>query len=156
MGRLLYGWCMKVIFLTDVKGVGRKGEVKNVSDGYAANFLFPQKKAEAATEAALAKIEAAHKAHEAEVAAKDAALDKIIDMVRGAEVEIAVQATPKGGLFKKVNEADIVKAIRLVKSVEVPESSVLLDEPFRETGEYRVELRSKNKRTEIIVKVVAK
>ncbi len=147
---------MKVILLRDVKGLGQKGMVKDVSDGYAANFLFPQKFAEAATAAALGKIEAEKAAKQKEAEAKDAALDHLVDMVRGATVSVAVQATPSGGLFKKVNALDISRAIRLEKSVEIPESSIVLDEPFRTVGEHKVTVKSKNKKTEITVVVSAK
>ena len=147
---------MKVIFLGDVRGVGKKGEVKDVSDGYASNFLFPRKLAEAATANSLAKVEAEKKAKEAAHAAIEAAQDNILDIVRGAEVTIEVQATPTGGLFKKVGTADIARALRMAKSVEVPESFVLMDEQCHSVGKYPVQLKNKNKKAEITLVISAK
>ncbi len=147
---------MKVIFLSDVRGVGKKGDVKDVSDGYASNFLLPRKLAEAATVTSLAKVEAAQKAKEVEIAKQEEAIDRILDMVRGAEIKLQMQATPTGGLFKKVSIADIVKAIRMEKSVEVPENCIILDEQFKTTGEHVVHLKSKNKKTEIKLIISAK
>lgn len=146
---------MKVIFLRDVKGVGQKGTVKEVNDGYAANFLLPQKFAEVATDAKLAAIAKAEADKEAAKAAEEEALDKKIDMLRGAQLNINVKAAPNGGLFKKITELDVVKAIRAEKSLEVPESSIVLDEPLRSTGEHKVGLKSKNKKSELTLNVTA-
>jgi len=147
---------MKVYFLRDVRGVGKKGEIKNVADGYAANFLFPQQFAEAATQKVMERVEAQKNAHDLEIKAQDDAFDHIIDMVRGGVFEIAVQATPQGGLFKKIGEADIVKAIRLGKSVEIPDSAVDLKEPIRTVGKHSVGIHSKNKKAEITLHIMAK
>lgn len=147
---------MKVILHKDIRGVGQRGSIQNVSDGYATNFLFPQKLAEPATEAALEKIEAEKEKRAAETRAKEEAIDRIIDMVRGSTVAIEVAATPTGGLFKKVVAADIVKAIRMQKSVEVPEAAIVLDEPLRTVGEHKVFLKTTHKKSEIVVKIIAK
>lgn len=146
---------MKVIFLRDVKGVGQKGTVKEVNDGYAANFLLPQKFAEIATDKKLAEIAQAEASKEAAKAAEEAVLDKKVDTLRGATVSVSVKAAPNGGLFKKVTEIDVVKAIRAQKSLEIPESSIEMAEPLRSVGEHKIGLKSKHKKAEITVSVVA-
>lgn len=146
---------MRVIFLRDVKGVGQKGSVKDVNDGYAANFLLPQRLAEIATEAKLAAIAKAEADKQATKEAEELALDKKIDSLRGAVLTVPVKAAPSGGLFKKVTEADVVKAIRAQKSLEVPESAIEMAEPLRAVGEHKVGLKSKHKKAELTVKVEA-
>lgn len=146
---------MKVIFLRDVKGVGQRGAVKEVNDGYAANFLLPQKFAEIATDAKLAAIAKAEEDKQAKKEAEDIALDKKVDSLRGATLTVAVKAAPSGGLFKKVTEADVVKAIRAEMRLEMPESAVVMEEPLRTIGDHVVNLKSKHKKAEITVKVIA-
>jgi large subunit ribosomal protein L9 len=145
---------MKVILLSDIRGVGHKNEVKNVADGYALNFLFPKKLAEPATEAKLKVIEQAKAAKEKEAADKEAILDRLVDSLRGSVVEVKVRATEKGGLFKSVGKADVSRAIREQKSLEIPEASIVLS-PLHTTGEHEVELVSKNKKARMTVKVSA-
>lgn len=146
---------MKVILLRDLRGLGQKGAVKEVSDGYAVNFLFPQKAAEPATEEKLAAVAAEIAKKTAEKEAEELALDKKVDTLRGATFVIKVKAAPSGGLFKKVTDNDVVKAIRAEKSLEIPTSAIILDEPLRSVGKHEVGLKSKHKKAEITVEIVA-
>lgn len=146
---------MKVIFLRDVKGVGQKGTVKEVNDGYAANFLLPQKLAEVATDAKLAAVAKAEADKQAQKDAEALALDTKVDSLRGAVLTISVKAAPSGGLFKKVTEADVVKAIRAQKSLEMPEGAIVMDEPLRAVGDHAVGLKSAHKKAEVTVRVSA-
>jgi len=146
---------MKVILLKDVRSVGQHGEVKNVADGYAINFLFPQKLAEPATEEKIKQLDATQKAHEAEVAKHEAELDKKVTMVRGKKVVLQARATEKGGLFKSVTKKDIAKAILAEHSVEIPESAIELTEDHIKTvGEHKVVLYSKNEKSDLSVAIV--
>lgn len=146
---------MKVILLTDVRGVGRKFDVKNVADGYAMNYLFPRKLAEGATDARLREIEAMRQKKEAEAAALEEALLHKIDSLRGAKIEIKAKATPKGGLFKAVDEEAIARAIREQKSLEIPEDVIQLSHPLKTIGEHMVKLVHKTKRAEIVIAIKA-
>ena len=74
---------MKVILLKNVRGLGQLHEIKNVSDGYAVNFLFPQKAAEPATEAKIQQFEATRLAHEAEVKKAEEQLGNMLHSLRG-------------------------------------------------------------------------
>lgn len=144
---------MKVILLTDVKGVGRKHEVKNVADGFAINKLFPQKLAEPATEAKLAEVARAYAAKEAQKAAEEAALDRKVDALRGARVEVKARATPQGGLFKAVGQKEIVRAILEQKLLEIPVPSIVV-EPIHHTGEHKVILKGVHAKADLMVVVV--
>ncbi len=145
---------MKVILLKDVRGVGRVGEVKQVRDGYAANFLFPHKCAEPATDEKVAMFEAAVAARAAEVAKVNEQLNNKINMLRGKEIKLAVKATEKGGLFKSVSAADVVKAIRAEHSLEIPEDSIELA-PTKTVGEHTVKLSGPSVNTEMKLIITA-
>lgn len=152
---VIYAQDMKVIMLKDVRGVGQHGTIQNVADGYAVNKLLPQKLAEPATEAATARIEAAQAAKAAELVKQEEQLDTKVASLAGKRVSISARATEKGGLFKSIGPADIAKAVRLEHNLEVPEASIHVPEHIKTVGEHPVLLRSKNKKSELMVVVVA-
>ena len=125
---------MKVIFLKDVAKKGRRGEVKDVSDGYALNLLFPQGLAERATPAKIEALAREHAAHEAAHAALDAALVGHVKDADGKRFEIAVTADSKGHLYQKLDAAKIAGAIG------VPAEALSLEAPIKELGEYPITL----------------
>lgn len=145
---------MKVILLADVKKIGRRGEVKNVADGFATNKLFPQKLAEPATEEKLKAIEVMRIAKEAERVAQEAAYDRMVDSLRGSKIEIKARATDKGGLFKSVGQKEIAQAIREQKSLELPVTMIDV-EPLHSIGEHTVTLKSAHKKADLVVSIVA-
>lgn len=146
---------MKVILLKDIRGVGQHGEVKDVSDGYASNALFPKHLAEAATPQRIAQIESQKSAHEAELKKVEEQLNNKVDSLRGKKVVISSRATEKGGLFKAATVKDIAKAILAEHSLEIPEASIELSQPIKTTGEHTVKLHSKTKNSDLVVSVVA-
>lgn len=146
---------MKVILLKDVRSVGQHGEVKNVADGYAFNFLFPKKLAEPATEEKIKQLEQKKQAHEAEAAKEAEALTNKVMQLRGKKVALQARATEKGGLFKSITKKDIAKAILAEHSLEIPESVIeLMEDHIKTTGEHKVVLTSKGGKVELTVIVV--
>ncbi len=146
---------MKVILLKDVRGVGQQGEVKHVADGYALNFLFPNKLAEAATEDKIQKL-AAHKAAlEAEAREAEAMLAAKIQQLRGKRVALSVRATDKGGLFKAVSAKDVARAIKAEHNIDIPEESITFKDHIKTAGEHTALLHSKEQKAELGVSVVA-
>lgn len=146
---------MKVILLKDVRGVGQPGEVKNVADGYARNFLFPQKLAEPATEGKVKEIEAKKLAHSAELEAKEEELTQKVLSLRGKQVVISARTTEKGGLFKALSAKDIAKAVKAEHSVEIPESAIEVPEHVKTVGEHHVLLTSQKEKVELGVTIVS-
>ena len=146
---------MKVIFLKDVRGVGRAHEVKNVADGYAINFLFKQKLAEPATEEKVKALEAKAQAHEAEVEKQEEELTKKVLSLRGKKIVLRARATEKGGLFKAIAAKDIMKAIKDEHEVELSEDVFTFPEHIKTVGEHMVLAQSKTQKAEIIVAIVA-
>jgi len=145
---------MKVILLKDVRAVGQHGEVKNVADGYATNFLFPQKLAEQATEEKVKQYEAHKQAHEAELAQHEAALASQVLQLKGKEIVISARATEKGGLFKAIAAKDVLAAIKAEHGVILPESALHFPEHIKTVGEHTALLSSKNQKVELIVSIV--
>lgn len=146
---------MKVIFLKDVRRVGQHGEIKNVADGYAANFLFPQKLAEPATEAKIAQFEKQKQEHAAELAKAEEQQDKKVSSLRGKKVTITARATEKGGLFKAITAKDVSKAILGEHSLEIGEDMLHLSDPIKTVGEYKVVIQSKNQKADMTVVITA-
>lgn len=146
---------MKVIFLKDVRMVGRKDEVKNVADGYAINFLFKQNLATPATEEKLKEFEAKKAAHDAELAKQEDELTKKIHSLRGKKIIIKAKATEKGGLFKTITAKDVAHQLVVQHKVAIPETAVSLPEHLKTVGEHTVVVRSKTIKAEITLEVVA-
>ena len=146
---------MKVIFLKDVRRVGRAGEIKDVADGYAANFLFPSKSAEPATAQKIEQIAQQKQAAAEAVRKEEEVLGNKVAALSGKKVTIPVRATPKGGLFKTVLAKDVVKAILGEHALHIPEESVALENPIKTIGDHTVHIVAKNKKVEMTVAVVA-
>ena len=128
---------MKVILLKDVKNLGRKNEIKNVSDGYARNLLLPRKLAAVATATEIKKVEE-KKAEERQRAEKDLEKNQeVVVKMEGLEIEIAAKTDKEGGLYAALSPAQISKALQ-AKGFEIKKGQVKIDEPIKEIGETEV------------------
>lgn len=146
---------MKVIMLKDVGGVGRRGEVKDVSDGYGLNHLIAHGFAQQATpEKIKAHEEATKKESEARAKEEQALIAKVRSL-EGARVEIGARATEKGGLFKSLGVLDIQKAIREQKNIEIPAECISLEKPIKEIGDHEIQLKTADVKSRLLVAVKA-
>ena len=128
---------MKIILLKDVEKLGKKGEVKNVADGYARNFLIPNKLAALATKSELAKLEK-QKEIETEKAEEELKLyQKIASQIDGLEIEILVKVSEEDKLFGAVTTSQIAEKLK-EKNFEIKKEQIKLEEPIKEIGEYEV------------------
>lgn len=131
---------MKVVLLADVKGQGKKGELCNVSDGYARNFLFPKKLAIEADNAALNELKnreeakAHHKQEEINAAKATAAL------LDGKTVTIKAKAGSAGRLFGSVTSKEIAAEIKNVLGVEIDRKKMTAPD-IKNFGEYTAEIK---------------
>ena len=130
---------MKVLLLQDVKGTGKKGEVVNVSDGYARNFLLPRKladpaDAQAINAANIQKSAAQHRKFTAGVKAREQA--KALD---GQTVHVKARVGENGKMFGTVSGKEIAAALLEQKGVEVDRKKIAI-EPIRALGEYTAKL----------------
>ncbi len=146
---------MKVILSDDVRNVGRRGDVKEVNDGYARNFLFPNKLAEMATAGALKKVEAMkadRDRHDSEIVKH---LQSIAHKISEMKIRFQLKMGPDGSVFGSINKDAILKALREHNVVTKERIDVILDRPLKALGEYTVPLDLKKGVTTQLVVVVA-
>lgn len=146
---------MKVLLEQDVKGTGKQGEIINVSDGYARNFLFPRKLASPADASAvnaanISKSAAAHRKFQAGLAARDAA-----KQLEGAVLTVSANVGDNGKLFGTITGKEIAAALKEQKGVDIDKKKISLSEPIRATGEYAAKI-SLFENTSATVKIVVK
>ncbi len=146
---------MKVILLKDVVNVGQKGSVKEVSDGYAQNFLIARGLAEQATAEKIAALQSAQEREEKARVQELAALGALVQSLEGKKVELQVRATEKGGLFKAIGASDIARTIKEQTEKNIPVEGIKLSKPIKEVGEHAVELVSGDARAHVTVVVSA-
>lgn len=130
---------VKVILLQDVESLGKKYEVKEVKDGYARNFLLPQKLVRAATKDALKWL-----ADQKEVIEKEAEEDLkkaqvLASDIDGLELTIAVKVGDEGQLFESINNQKISEKLKEM-GFEVKKSHIILEKPIKELGEFPVNI----------------
>ena len=143
---------MKVILLKDVRGLGTRHTVKDVSDGYATNYLLPQQLAEIATPQKLETLVAQQEAAQARAREEEAALDSTVAAAEGKEIKLTARATEKGGLFKTITTKDVVHGLREQHALTIPEDMVRM-EPIKTTGEHPITLQGKHKKAHATVVV---
>ena len=126
---------MKVILLTDVKDIGKKSEVLNVSDGYARNYLFPRKWAMEATPAAVKEIERKHALEEKLEAERRDEANRRAAQLSGKTIEMKAKCGEKGRLYGSITAQEVADALKAQHGVDVDKRKVEV-EPIRQTGEY--------------------
>jgi len=130
---------MKVLLTGDVKKLGWLGDVVDVADGYARNYLLPQGLAKMATDNNIKTIAKAKAKHAEERKLLKAQLEKVVQAVEGAEAVIAAPANEQGHLFGSVFRHDIANNLR-AQGFEVRDDAVSLYEHIKEVGSYKIKL----------------
>ncbi len=134
---------MKVILLHDVPNVGRKYDVKNVSDGYGRNFLLAKNLAKIATIQAVQEIEKLKKQTEQEKEIHKDILEKNVESLEGVRLEIKEKANEKGHLFAGINKEEIAEILKKQKHIEIPPVMIELEQPIKEIGEHKIKVKDK-------------
>ena len=129
---------MKLILLSEVLDLGKRGDLVDVSDGYARNYLLPQKKAMKATEGALAHAESLRTAREEADRVAKADATRIASQLAGIRVVIAAQAGDEGKLYGSVGAPDVVEGIIKFTGVTLERRNVELRTPIRAIGLHEV------------------
>lgn len=125
---------MKVIFLKDVKGKAKKGEVKNVPDGYARNYLLKNKLAEEATSGNLKALDAKKKKqNRLEIEEKENAI-ALKDTLANLTVELEAKSGDNGRLFGSITSKQIAEALNKQHGHKLDKRKIELDEPIRTLG----------------------
>jgi len=132
---------MKVIFLKDVPGAAKAGETKDVPDGYARNFLIPNKLAVIATPAAKTQMEAQKQAAIRRQAQQEAELKALAGRIAGKTVRVSGKAGSEGQLYGSITNADVAAALSKMLGEEVDKRKIELAEPIRRTGSFEATVR---------------
>ena len=144
---------MKVILLCDVKGQGKKDQIIEVSDGYARNFLFPQKKAIAADAKATNELKNKEEAKQYKINEEKKAASALAARINDAIVEIPMEHGADGRLYGAVTAKDIAEALKKMLSVEIDKRKIILKDSIKTSGTHSVEIKLY---TDIVAKFTVK
>ena len=132
---------MKVILQQDVKGQGKKGQLVEVSEGYARNFLLPRKLAIEATTDAINTLNLKEKARKAEEARQKAEAEAIAGKLKDCPVKLTAKAGNGGKLFGAVTTKEISDGLKKQYNIDIPKQKLVLDEPIKAFGTYQVKAK---------------
>ena len=132
---------MKVILQQDVKGQGKKGQLVDVSDGYARNFLLPKKLAVIATAENLNTMKQQEKARKAQQAAEKAEAEALSKKLESLTVKVAAKAGEGGRLFGAVTAKEISECLSQQHGVNIAKAKLVLDEPIKACGGYKIKAK---------------
>ena len=127
---------MKVILLQDIKDVGKKFDVKNVSDGYARNFLFPRNLAKIATKGEIEEMESRKAAWQKQEEETKNKLEALAKSLAGKEFTFYLKTGERGAVFGSVSKDDIKDKLSLSNS----DTYINLERPIKTLGEHQIEV----------------
>ncbi|MEM9711613.1 MAG: 50S ribosomal protein L9 [Actinomycetota bacterium] len=147
---------MRIILRRDVSGVGTTGEVIEVADGYAQNYLIPQGMAMRASDGAIAQAATMKRARDARDAEQRAAAEEVARTLVPKVITVSAKAGAGGKLYGSVTTSDVAHAVEAQAGIELDRRVLSLDEPIRELGSHSVAARLHDDvRFQIQVEVVA-
>ena len=132
---------MKVIFNVDVRGQGKKGELKDVSDGYARNYLLPRGLAAEATADNINAMKLKEKAKAAQLAREKAQALENAKKLEGVQVIIRARAGGAGKLFGAVTSQEIIDALKEQFDIDIEKNKIVQAEPIKSFGSYTVKAK---------------
>jgi large subunit ribosomal protein L9 len=132
---------MKIIFLKELSGTGKKGEIKDVADGYAQNFLIAQGFAAVATAEVQAKVAKEQREANAKQQKEVARLSSLVADLEKRVFTVKVKVGDKGQIFSGVHEKDIAAAINAKLAINLEKNQVVLAKPIKELGEHKVKVK---------------
>lgn len=135
---------MKVVLLQDVKGTGKKGELVNVSDGYARNFLFPRKIAKEADAQAINELKNAEQSKQYKIETETAQAKENADKLNGQTLTMFGKAGKGGKLFGSVTSKEIAAELQKKFGISVDKRKIVLDNDIKSFGTYNCEVKLYN------------
>lgn len=131
---------MQVLLLTELSGIGHRGEVKEVAEGFARNFLFPQKKAVLASSENLKSWQAEKNKKIKSEQKHQEELIKLAHRLQGVNLEFNEKVDNKGQLFGGISSAHIVSALAQ-KGLKVEKNQIILERAYKQIGKYSVKIK---------------
>ena len=125
---------MKVVLLKDVRNMGKRDDILTVSDGYARNFLVPQKLAAEATPGTLKEIERKRAAQDAREAELKAEAQAKAELLKNKVIVLEVKCGDKGRLYGSVTSAEVAEALEQQHGIKADKRKIDIGDPIRETG----------------------
>lgn len=132
---------MKVVLLADVKGQGKKGQVVNVSDGYARNFLFPKNLATVADNKIMNEIKGKEEAKARQIELDKQAARDTAEKLKTVVVKIKAQAGADGRIYGSVTSKEIAETLKLQHGIEIDRRKITLQDSIKAFGTYNPEVK---------------
>ena len=132
---------MKVILQQDVKGQGKKGQLVDVSDGYARNFLLPRKLAVEANADNVNTMKLHEKAKDAKEAAEKAEAEAIAEKLQGCTVKLTAKAGTGGRLFGAVTSKEVSEGLKKQHGIDINKSKIVQDEAIKTFGTFQLKCK---------------
>ena len=132
---------MKVVLLADVKSQGKKGQVIDVSEGYAKNFLFPKKLAVAANNQILTEIKGKEESRLHNIELEKKAAKETADKLAAVKVSIKTKAGTDGRTYGSVTAKDVAEALEAQHKIKVDRRKITLDNPIKAFGTYILDVK---------------
>ena len=138
---------MKVILLKDVKGTGKKDEIKEVSDGYARNFLLKKGVAVEANQANMKELDEKSKSKERKALIEYEEAVLLGKQMENVNIQIEVKSGEGGRLFGSITSKEIAEQLKKQKNIDIDKRKILMDEPIRTLDSTLVEIKLHQKVT---------
>lgn len=132
---------MKVILLADIKGVGKKDQIIEASDGYARNYLFPKKLAQEANNENRAKLQSRNNSKQFKKDTEKALAEEIAKKLKGIMLRINVKAGENGKIFGGVTAREIAEGLKKEYNIDVDKKKIILNETIKTVGIITVEIK---------------
>lgn len=131
---------MKIILLRDVSGIGRAGDIKEVSDGYARNFLMPRRLAQAASGSLVQQVTKEKKEHQEKLDREQKKLESSKNLLEAKQFTIKAKSSGKN-LFAAVHESDLSRLIQEKTGLNIEPKRIILQKAIKETGAHKAEIK---------------
>ncbi len=146
---------MQVILMEDVKSLGKKGQLVNVSDGYANNFLLPKKKACLATKSNINELNLKEKAEERKKEEELKSAQKLCEKLNQTNIKIVANIGDNGKLFGSITNKEIASELEKQYNIKIDKKKIILNDVIKNLGTHKVSIKLHPKVTaEINVQIV--
>ncbi|NLA08285.1 MAG: 50S ribosomal protein L9 [Parcubacteria group bacterium] len=132
---------MKIILLENIPKLGKKYEIKEVSEGYAVNFLIPKKLAAVATPAKIEEIQNIKKQEELKKQKEEQQLKELAQKIKFIKLEFKLKTDKNGKTFGSINKEDIIKKLNDQEKIKLDEKQIILNEHIKKIGEYKIKIK---------------
>jgi large subunit ribosomal protein L9 len=146
---------VKVILLEDVKKIGKKGDLVNVADGYARNYLFPRNLAKEATSGSIKQLKQEKKAMENKKKKEFELAKEVAEKISKSSVTVKAKSGDQGKLFGSITSKDIANELKKQHNIDVDRRKIELSEPIKTLGNYKVNIKlAPEVEAELTVKII--